>query len=93
MKLTTEQSEKVRQQLLSFGALGPCPTCQHRQWTLSELIVEVREFHGAGLTLGGSLVPLIAINCTRCSNTQFFNAIFLGVVERQAAPPSAGVPS
>jgi len=55
--------------------------CGHTEWTVSEMIVELREYHQGNLVAGGSVFPSIPITCTNCATSQFVNAILLGLVD------------
>lgn len=81
MKLTDKQQQLVVKKLEK--AIKVCPICGHKGLIISDTIFEIREFNGGQLILGGkesTIYPLIAVVCGGCGNTQFFNAILLGIV-------------
>ena len=59
-----------------------CPICISRTvWSISTL-VEVREFNEGNHCAGAGITPLIQVECNNCGYTVLFNAIALGVVDR-----------
>jgi|GEM_PF-591601 len=56
---------------------GPkiCPICRNNNWHIIENPVELREFHGGTLVVGGPVYPLISVTCSICGYTLLFNAI------------------
>lgn len=57
-----------------------CPICKNNNWNIIEKPVELREFHGGGLVMGGPVYPLISITCKVCGHTLLFNAIVAGLL-------------
>ena len=75
-----------KKQLLEFLGmrapnLGPCPLCGNQKWILGDNILELREFRGGGLAIGGKLFPVVPLTCNNCGNTLFLSALFSKVVE------------
>jgi hypothetical protein len=59
-----------------------CPICISRTtWSISTP-VEVREFNEGNHCPGAGISPLIQVECQNCGYTVLFNAIALGVVDR-----------
>ena len=59
-----------------------CPICISRTtWAISTF-VEVREFNEGNHCPGAAITPLIPVQCNNCGYTVLFNAIALGVVDR-----------
>ena len=59
-----------------------CPICISRTvWSISTL-VEVREFNEGNHCPGAAITPLVQVQCKNCGHTVLFNAIALGVVDR-----------
>lgn len=88
MKLTQEQAQQVIQQLNNDrDKRMPCNICGNNNWIINDTIWEIREFNGGDFVLGGnsSLMPMIAISCSKCGNTHFLNAIKLGIISPQAS--------
>lgn len=86
MKLNQEQAGKVIQHLNNNRQNGrPCNFCGNNNWMINDTIWELREFNDGNLVVGGDsfIMPIIAISCSKCGNTQFINAIKLGVIEPQ----------
>lgn len=61
-----------------------CPICRSNVWSLSDSSVEIREFHGGNLVIGGSLYPLFFVACNICGYTMFFNAVIAGLVSAES---------
>lgn len=93
MKLDKEQAAKVIQQLNDNRQNGrPCSFCGNNNWIINDTIWELREFNNGNFILGGDslVMPIIAISCSKCGNTHYFNAIKLGVVGSQPNNNSSG---
>jgi hypothetical protein len=59
-----------------------CPICiPTTVWGIGTL-VEVREFNEGNHCPGAAITPLIQVECQNCGYTVLFNAIALGVVDR-----------
>jgi hypothetical protein len=83
MKLTKEQQEKASEKLKPFFN-RPC-SCSGQNWILNDKIFELREFNEGNLVIGGknsSIFPVISVSCSKCGNTHFFNAILLGLIQK-----------
>jgi len=82
MKLDDRKKERLLENLTKkWPEPRVCSVCHKQQWTITDKVFEIREFHRGGLVVGGPMVPVIAATCSNCGNTLFFNAILLGVVE------------
>jgi predicted nucleic-acid-binding Zn-ribbon protein len=58
-----------------------CAVCGNDSWKLIELVFELREVaESASVQEQDTAVPLVAVTCSRCGNTLFFNAITAGVL-------------
>lgn len=53
-------------------------------WSIGS-VVEVKEFNEGNHCPGAAITPLVQVTCDTCGNTVFFNAIVLGVVDRDTA--------
>ena len=89
MQLTPRQLAQLQVEL---GRLWPqprrCAVCGEGQWSLSDRIFELREYHGGGLAVGGvPIIPVVSAVCMHCGNTLFFNAIILGVLAQGPEVP------
>ena len=85
MTLTDEQVQKVADHLKEMAPNGfICPICGDRHWIINNVVVETREFNQGNLFPSGqtSLIPLVSLNCVRCSNTMFINALALGLINQ-----------
>ena len=79
MKLTNKQKQLVIKKL---DGIHSCPACGNHQLAISDTLFEVREINGGNLVIGGnsSIYPLLALSCSACGHTLFFNAILLGII-------------
>jgi hypothetical protein len=59
-----------------------CPICISKTVWYISTIVEVREFNEGNHCPGAAITPLVQVECNNCSYTMLFNAIALGVVDR-----------
>ncbi len=59
-----------------------CPMCQAGNWSVSDQVFEMREFHNGNFVLGGnsSIIPIIPVTCANCGHIIFVNAIVAGFV-------------
>jgi hypothetical protein len=85
MRLNQEQVERLRQHLQQ-RLRGGCNACGNPNWQFDDVIFELRQFVGGGISADSLIKPLIAITCTNCGNVMLMNAIAAGVlrVEQQA---------
>ncbi len=56
--------------------------CDANKWGISDKAMELREFNQGSLLVGGSLQPVIPVNCGNCGYTILVNGLIAGVVER-----------
>ena len=52
-----------------------CPICNFNNWAISEQILELREYSGGGLKIGGPVYPLFSLTCQNCGHTLLFNSL------------------
>lgn len=84
MRLTKEQRDQIAEILGNKQSVfGTCPFCGHNHLGVHDIVYELREFHGPGLTLGGSIEPLIQLSCTKCGYIHLFNAIAIGILKKE----------
>lgn len=83
MKLTEDQLNFVVEHLRNVAPEGfVCPICGEKHWTLNNIVCESREFiDGALFTKEKtSVMPFVTLDCDKCHNTMFLNAVALGIV-------------
>ena len=87
MKLTSEQAQRVIDHIThaAEGKSIVCPICGRNQWSVNNVVTEMREFQNGNLIIGGesSIMPFVSITCNHCAHTLFVNAILAGVVSPQ----------
>lgn len=86
MELTDEQLQKIIDTITGYIPNGlSCPVCGKSHWNLSNLVMEVKEYEKDENLIGEKRVtPFITLTCKNCSNTLFFNAIRLGIIEKDS---------
>jgi hypothetical protein len=83
MTLTDSQRKFITNRISTvWNGNRQCPICISRTtWSISTP-VEVREFNEGNHCPGAGISPLIQVECQNCGYTVLFNAIALGVVDR-----------
>ena len=91
MKLSKDQADRFIQHLWHIAPNGiKCPVCGNVKWGINEQIFEIIEFTGSTMSLGAgtNIVPLVVITCDNCQHTLTFNALKLGLLDREGNPTS-----
>lgn len=87
MKLTKEQAEFVIKHIskVTGGKAITCPICSNINWTVNQVVTEMREFQNGDFILGGesAVMPFVSLTCNKCAHTLFINAISIGVIPSQ----------
>ena len=84
-KLSPEQADKAIKWLdAKWAGDKRCWVCGTTKWTLEQHLVHPPIYRAGELMLGGLAYPQIAIRCSNCANTVFFNAVAMDVYK--AAP-------
>ena len=87
MKLTVEQAQQVISHITvkAQGKAIVCPICGHNEWSVNNVVTEMREFQNGNLVVGGetAVMPFVSITCKKCAHTLFINAILAGIVSPQ----------
>lgn len=86
MKLTDDETKSAIEKINSLALEQvKCPVCGQDKWHLNSYIFETREFlHGKISFTEGVLVPYVTMSCENCSNTLFFNAVQLGIIDPES---------
>lgn len=85
MKISPEKTQEILNRVTTNCRVRTCPMCGGNNWNIEDKIFELREFNNGNLVIGGgnsSIIPLLAITCTTCGNTQLINALMCGAVDR-----------
>lgn len=85
MKLTEDKVKIVIDKLNQDSKGGiTCSVCGNRQWVVNKEIMELRGFNNGDIVLGQGtpIMPMVTLSCAQCGHTLFFNALQLGVVEK-----------
>jgi len=62
---------------------GKCEVCGNRQWMIQEHIITPIVLQDNSIQLGGTSYPQIMAICSTCSNTKYFNAGIMGLIEKK----------
>jgi hypothetical protein len=82
MKLNPEQHEKLTRFVAAkWRPPFQCPYCLTNNWNITHEVFQLTEFSGAGLVIGGPVVPIAPVTCNNCGHTVLLNAIIAGVIE------------
>jgi len=82
-KLSEENTQKLLQWIQSKQKGDfTCPLCKEKSWEIQDRLVAPPGF-GVGLLLGGTVYPQAMVICKNCGNTQYFNAMMAGIVEKK----------
>jgi hypothetical protein len=103
MRLAPQQVEQLKQRLQSTFK-NPCQICGSPNWQFDDVIFEIRQFMGGGVSAEGVIKPAVAVTCGDCGNIVLINAFAAGALrvqqaagaeqnQPQAAQPSAAKPS
>jgi len=83
MKLSPNQHSQITDHIQeNWKAPVACPVCKSNDWSISDYVYELREFHGGNFVIGGSsggIVPLVPVSCNHCGNTVLFNPLIVGI--------------
>jgi hypothetical protein len=85
-------TEKLIKYLNSKWGPRPCPMCGSGPWKVQGSIFQLMEYNeGAGLVIGGPIIPVVPVICANCGNTILVNAVISDVVN-PSVPPSKEEP-
>lgn len=79
-ELNTEQIAQLSSYLAQKWRGRPCQMCGSGNWSIQNTCFELKSFRSSYLK-GETLLPVIPVICTNCSNTLFINAVLSGVVD------------
>jgi len=74
------------------GGTITCPVCQTKNWNMVQDLVRLTlQPNPATVALTGISLPLVAITCSNCGNTQLLNVLVLGLGEMFGIKPGGSV--
>ncbi len=82
MRISPDQLEHLRQHLQATFK-GGCTVCGNPHWQFDDIIFELRQFVGGGISTEGMIKPVIAVTCSTCGHIIMINAINAGVIQIQ----------
>lgn len=82
MKLTEKQKKLIKAHLKKWKN-ETCIFCGNNKWTMSDTILELREFDEkrSFLGKGEQVMPVISLICNGCYHVVLLNALRLNIVE------------
>ncbi len=82
MKLNKEQLDILNKKLGKYILKKRCTICRHKKWLSMDNVFEFPNFDRDVFMLNGRIIPIIIIYCENCGLQIPFNAIILGIVEK-----------
>jgi hypothetical protein len=82
MRLAPQQVEQLKQRLQSTFK-NPCQVCGSPNWQFDDVIFEIRQFMGGGVSAEGVIKPAVAVTCGDCGNIVLINAFAAGALRVQ----------
>lgn len=91
MRLSPQQVEHLKLHLQTKFK-NPCHICGTGNWQFDDVIFELRQFMGGGVSTEGLIKPVIAVTCGDCGHVVTINAFAAGVlrVQQPEANPQGG---
>ena len=83
MKLTQQQQLEVLKKINDLLGTFRCPVCGSTSWVVEETILKLTEFGAYFAVSSNRIYPVLVMSCTKCGNTLMFNAVKLGLVNKQ----------
>lgn len=82
MKFDAVQNDVIHQHLKKYWKNSVCPICNCTKWEIPDVPLELREWAGGSLVIGGdtSILPIVAIMCVECGYVRFFSALKIGII-------------
>jgi predicted nucleic-acid-binding Zn-ribbon protein len=68
-----------------------CPICDSNNWSVSNNLVELREYSGGNLRIGAPVYPLYSITCLECGHTLLFNALIAKLVSAETKTGNSAI--
>lgn len=83
MLLTEQKKQQTLEKLKDMWPPGKriCYVCGNNKFEVTDNIFQVSQYSRRVL-VGGPVIPLIVITCTKCGNTLLFNALTLKVLQK-----------
>lgn len=85
MRLTEALRTKLEQYLAEkWQPPRQCPVCGNRAWSVNDNIHFLSELRAPATALTRmSAIPVIVAICTNCGNSLLFNAVSIGLIDRE----------
>ena len=88
MKLSVDQVNYLRSYLQN-SIRGGCSLCGNTNWEFDDVLFELRQFMGGGVSTEGLIKPTVAVTCSGCGHIILLNALATGVI-RLEQPAASG---
>ncbi|MCX6239141.1 MAG: hypothetical protein NTY07_16530 [Bacteroidia bacterium] len=80
-RFTEEQFSEIKKVVSELTKDYHCEICKNPKWTIDPYMVNIPVTNRVVVELGGSVLPLLPITCTKCGNTHFLNLSVLKLLE------------
>lgn len=67
-----------------------CEVCGHEHWTIQQHLVTPIILENNSLQLGGISYPQVMAICSNCTNTKYFNAASMGLMNEKEGEKKDG---
>jgi hypothetical protein len=81
-RLTPADHEKIREWWLTrerWKAPVVCSVCQTTNWRVAEYVLVLQRHGDDADVLGTPSYPMVALGCSNCGHSIFFNAVMMGI--------------
>lgn len=81
--------QKFLDELNSKWQTKECPMCGKNNWNIdTNIVTALRVNETGGISLGGKVMPLIAITCMNCGNVLFINPLTINALNNDSKEAS-----
>lgn len=80
-RFTEEQLIIIKEAVNKWIKDYHCEICKNTNWLIDPFMVNLPVTNKVVVTLGGSVLPLLPITCSKCGNTHLLNLSILGLTE------------
>jgi hypothetical protein len=75
--------DRFLQEINNKWANKNCPMCSKNNWNIDpNMVTALRLTENGGVSLGGNMIPLVAVTCLNCGNVVFVNPLVINAVDK-----------
>ncbi len=68
-----------------------CPMCGKNHWNIdTSVVTPLKVNENSGISIGGSIFPIVPITCSNCGNVVFVNPLVIGALDHDEEETSNG---